>query len=337
MFTREDEIKNVRENGVHVIILGAGASIASTMRNPEKNERVLPSMANIIQVLGLEKLIEPIPVDIRKFDNDFEKFYSKLYDRPELNDTRFKIEKRIFDYFNKLLLPDTPTIYDYLVLSLRPKDVIATFNWDPFLYQAYDRISKYTKPAGILFLHGNAAIGYSSVSGIAGPSNHYDGITGEFLKPTQLFFPVEQKDYNSDEFIKGQWEELSLHLKVAERITIFGYSAPKSDIEAMSLLNESWGGYELRHMEQFEIVDVQDEKIVKESWHEFIHTHHYKYITDFFNSSIAYHPRRTIEDFYRMVLPMNSGNMFREGNKVPDNFKSLDDMWDWYKILIQAE
>jgi cyclic nucleotide-binding protein len=37
--------------------------------------------------------------------------------------------------FARLLVrhPELLTLYDHLVLSLRPKDVIATFNWDPFL------------------------------------------------------------------------------------------------------------------------------------------------------------------------------------------------------------
>ena len=33
--TKEDRIKTVYSGGGHVVILGAGASIASTLRNPE--------------------------------------------------------------------------------------------------------------------------------------------------------------------------------------------------------------------------------------------------------------------------------------------------------------
>ena len=45
-----------------------------------------------------------------------------------------EIETRVDEYFADLELPGHPTIYDRLVLSLREKDLIATFNWDPFLY-----------------------------------------------------------------------------------------------------------------------------------------------------------------------------------------------------------
>lgn len=52
-------------------------------------------------------------------------------------------------------------------------------------------------------------------------------------------YPVDQKDYNSDPFIKGQWDALANKLKIAERVTVFGYSAPKTDIEAIELLQNA--------------------------------------------------------------------------------------------------
>lgn len=35
-------------------------------------------------------------------------------------------------------MTESPTIYDYLLLSLRKKDVVATINWDPLLVQALE-------------------------------------------------------------------------------------------------------------------------------------------------------------------------------------------------------
>ena len=45
----------------------------------------------------------------------------------------------IHDYFHSLRIPPTPTLYDHLLLALRKKDVVATFNWDPLLLQAAKR------------------------------------------------------------------------------------------------------------------------------------------------------------------------------------------------------
>jgi len=59
--TKEDRINTVMGGGGHVVILGAGASIASTIRNKELNGRHLPSMDNFIEVVGLQDIVEKIP------------------------------------------------------------------------------------------------------------------------------------------------------------------------------------------------------------------------------------------------------------------------------------
>ncbi|MEO8112001.1 MAG: hypothetical protein ABI594_18275 [Ginsengibacter sp.] len=135
--TKEERINTVYGGGGHVVILGAGASVASTLRNPATNGKPLPLMNNFIEVVGLTEVIAKIP-DRLKSDN-FEILYSNLHqDNPESEEIG-EIENRVYEYFKSLRLPDEPTIYDYLVLSLRPRDLIATFNWDPFLYQAWNR------------------------------------------------------------------------------------------------------------------------------------------------------------------------------------------------------
>ncbi len=59
--TIEEGINQVFDGGGHVVILGAGASIASTLRNPEKTGKSLPSMDNFSKVVGLEDLIRMSP------------------------------------------------------------------------------------------------------------------------------------------------------------------------------------------------------------------------------------------------------------------------------------
>lgn len=104
-----------------------------------------------------------------------------------------------------MVLPDNPTIYDYLVLGLREKDVIATFNWDPFLIQAHRRNRHVTSLPDIRFLHGCIAFKTCPEHDILGgpyeecPECHCDLIGG------QLFFPDEDKDYAKDELIYRDW------------------------------------------------------------------------------------------------------------------------------------
>lgn len=87
-------------------------------------------MNNFIEIVGLQDIVDKIPDNLKA--TNFEELYSNLHnDNPDSEFIK-EIEKRVFAYFNSMELPNEPTVYDYLVLSLRAKDAIATFNWDPF-------------------------------------------------------------------------------------------------------------------------------------------------------------------------------------------------------------
>jgi hypothetical protein len=337
MLTKEDRIKTVYGGGGHVVILGAGASIASTLRNPEKGGKILPSMDNFIKVLGLQDLIKKLPQMPRV--RNFEKIYGKLYTDDPKSDIVKMIDARVRDYFGDMSLPDEPTIYDYLVLSLRNRDLIATFNWDPFLYQAFCRNSHLGEMPYLTFLHGNVAVGYNSEEKRAGPANGIHKITYRSYEPTQLLFPVEQKNYNQDEFITMEWDKVKFWLsdKNTKLVTIFGYSAPKTDVEAVKLLNDAWGTGDKREMEQFEIIDTKPENVVRKKWDSFIHTHHYDYTNDFFHSSLALNPRRTSESYFQHITPLTPSEAFSKSNPVPSDFSTLQELWEWFKPLIDAE
>jgi hypothetical protein len=335
--TKEDRINTVYGGGGHVVILGAGASVAATLRNPLSDGKKLPLMNNFIEVVGLTRIVDDLPNHL-KSDN-FELLYSNLYlDDPNSKPIK-EIEKKVYDYFKALKLPDVPTIYDYLVLSLRSRDLIATFNWDPFLYQAWVRnYGKGDKPY-IAFLHGNVAIGYSEIDKRSGPAGMYAKATRNFMTPTRLLYPVTQKNYNDDEYIKSQWAMLENFLsdKNVKLVTVFGYGAPDTDIEAVNIMDKAWGGGSVRNMEQFEIVDVRPETEVVTQWNKFIESHHYDYASNYFDSSLASNPRRTSESYFQHIEPMTINEAFSASNPVPDNFKSLKEMREWFKPLFEAE
>ena len=247
----------------------------------------------------------------------------------------------IYSYFSRLELSDMPTIYDYLVMSLRDKDVIATFNWDPFLYQAWRRNHSHGSSPRLLFLHGNVAVGYDVENNIFGLAGTKSRTSGNYLEPTQLLFPVKHKDYNKDVFIRKQWEQLQTRLDKdkynTNNVTIFGYSAPVTDVEARNMMKKAWGDVENRNMEQFEIIDLKPEQEVVESWKDFIHTHHYDYCNSFFNSSLAKYPRRTDEAYWCHFLFMTPEEAFVDENRVPSDLNTLQEMWDWYQPLIDHE
>lgn len=230
--------------GSHVVILGAGASIASALRNPEKHGLSLPSMNDLPKVCGLDGVLNIFPENL--ICDNFEATYSNLVEHDPNNYYLKVMNDMIYSYFRTLELPDEPTIYDYLVMSLRDKDAIATFNWDPFLYQAWWRNYHHGSSPQMIYLHGNVAVGYNQEKHMLGRAGMYSNNESIYFEPTQLLFPVKHKDYNKDSFIRSSWQMLQDRLDKEKcnthNVTIFGYSAPVTDVEALSMMKSAWGG-----------------------------------------------------------------------------------------------
>lgn len=322
--------------GMHLVILGAGASIASCLRNPELHGKKLPSMNGLSDVIDMSDVLSQVPQNL--LCCNFEELYGNIYEWDNSSPLLKEINQRIYTYFRELELPLEPTIYDYLIMSLREKDVIATFNWDPFLYQAWWRNYLHGSTPQLIFLHGNVAVGYNEeIKGI-GRAGTIGSIYRKYYTPTQLMFPIKHKNYKENNFIIGEWNKLNHCLTAAQKVTIFGYSAPKSDVEAISAMQEAWGSPLKRNMEQFEFIDVRSEWDVIDSWSSFIHSHHYDFYTDFFHSSLGQYPRRTFEAHMLQTMPITPEEAFVEPLPIPHNeINSFDEMWAWYEPLIKNE
>lgn len=332
-------IKDVAfSGGGHVVILGAGASIAATRLNPEKNGRTLPSMNDLPKVIPMGDLLADVPRQL--IADNYEQLYSNLYRENPNDPILVEMNKRVYRYFAEMELPDRPTVYDYLVLALRAKDLIVTFNWDPFLYQAWCRNRNQGSRPMIRFLHGSVAVGYDEEDLKPGPAGWYRRDNEHYFMPTPLLYPTGEKDYESNPFIKMEWLRLREFLQKDStwRVTIFGYSAPVSDKAAIDLMSEAWGTPDKRNMEQFELIDIRPEEEVCESWNRFIHTHHYDYCTSYFQSSLAKCPRRTSEDYFLWCYPTTPEEAFHDTNPIPDGgFNTFEEMWSWHKELIDIE
>ena len=221
----------------HVVLLGAGASLAACP-NGDANGRKLPLMRNLVEIVGLTELLKAHGV--YEGYEDFESLYDGLASMKSTPGLISLLESKVHDYFAGMRLPDEATIYDLLLLSLREKDVIATFNWDPFLAQAFRRNRHLRRLPKIVFLHGNVEIGFCQEHKRTGFIEQQCSVCGKFMEPSRLLFPVKQKDYTSDPFIVSEWTQLKYALSHAYLVTIMGYSAPVTDIEARTLLLEAW-------------------------------------------------------------------------------------------------
>lgn len=313
----------------HIVILGAGASKAAFCSG-DRNRKPIPLMNGLPDVLGspwrdLVNDSNP-PVD------GFEAQFSWIRRQTAYSNDLLQIEKLIVEYFEVLELPDHPTIYDYIVLGLRPKDVVATFNWDPFLFLAHKRNKSVANLPDIRFLHG--CVGYSTCLDhdvLGCPS----GMCPECRKPltrSRLFFPDNDKDYTKDELVYRDWKVVTEKLKRAFHLTIFGYSGPETDYKARQLLLDVWEQTPMRPFSHVEIIDIRDEDELRRCWEKFIPFDHAMVTPDFWCSTIARWPRRTAE--YKLSASLDGIPADVLG---PFHTNSLHELQDWHSDLATAE
>ena len=186
----------------------------------------------------------------------------------------------------------------------------------------------------LAFLHGNIRVGYCSKDRVIGLSGtRCQHCYGQFTK-VPLLYPIKKKNYGTNPVIADAWKRLNWGFANAFMITIFGYSGPKTDREAIETMQQAWGDRKKRNLEQTALIiaPTQRKEEARANWDRFIHTHHYEIQTDFYDSWIAKHPRRTGEAYWNQYLDAK----FIENNPIP---KDLDfpDLWKWFEQFKKAE
>ena len=265
---------------------------------------------------------------------NFEDIFSDLHASNEAEKLK-QIQDVVENYFEGIEIPEHPTIYDHLVLSLRDEDLIATFNWDPLLLQAYLRNRK----AGLsmpklAFLHGNALVGYCLKDKVCGLASDRCRRCGDLFARATLLYPIKEKNYSADLFIANEWKRLEWGFAHAFMITIFGYSCPNSDQEAIVHMHEAWGDKNERNMEQTALIinPNRSEDEARQNWDGFIHTHHYEIHKDFYESWIANHPRRTGEAWWNQYFEAK----FITNNPIPRH-RNFNELWKWFEQFKKTE
>jgi hypothetical protein len=124
-------------------------------------------------------------------------------------------------------------VYDYLLLSSE-KDVVATFNWDPFLVQTYRRHRGFS--AATYCSHGASAL--ACVTHVVGrPAGDVPEVRAAFrhhASSTRF-----DKDYASDGS-SNRSEGAALVPRASLFLTIFGYSAPRTDAVVIDVRKKAW-------------------------------------------------------------------------------------------------
>jgi hypothetical protein len=175
----------------HVVLLGAGASVA-TILNGDKNGKKISAMKGFIDKLGMQSIISSI--NLKTTSDNLEDIYMEMYERGDCEPQRIQLEDAIEKYFCDFELPDVPTIYDFLLLSLTNKDLVATFNWDPLLVEAYGRCSRITDNLPqMAFLHGNIAVATCEEDMVLGSPYAVCSKCGRMLKKSTIAVPNKRK------------------------------------------------------------------------------------------------------------------------------------------------
>ena len=104
---RHPSIKNKRLQDPHVVILGAGASIAAC--KIDKNGKTVPALSNIHKVLGLTDMLNGYGFSAEELE-DFELLFSNINGKGEWAELQDNLESAVRNYFKSLELPDEPTI-----------------------------------------------------------------------------------------------------------------------------------------------------------------------------------------------------------------------------------
>lgn len=327
------DIAELMRSRPHLFILGAGATKA-TIPNGDKYGRQSPVMENFLQEIGIENLLDDVKLNTKS--KNIEAIYSELSGKPEYADIVAKIEDGIVNHYRQMQIPDTPTLYDYLILSLRQKDCIATFNWDPLLIQAYNRVNKITSDLPqMLFLHSSVAVGICEGCRHYEPyRNRYCSICGKPLDSPRLLYPVESKDYSQNIYIQDAWNTLQYYLAKACIVTIWGYSAPKSDKEAKQIMLKAFSS-DYRPLDQIEVIDIADEEALYKTWQPFAKNtnFHLNIHRSLMDSLIGEFPRRSIEGYVkRYIEGWWNGSTLRL-----QECKAFDELAKLVKPLIENE
>jgi hypothetical protein len=313
----------------HLLILGSGASRAA-LPDGDLRGRPAPLFQDLPDILEADALLSKFGIE--RAGRNFEELYSDIHETDPNHEVLGILEERVRGYFSDLELPDSVNLYDHIVLSLRPKDFIATFNWDPFLLQALQRNARVSRIPHVAFLHGCATLGICEKDWRKAPFPGRCSVCQEPLRPSRLLFPVKEKDYDTDPHIAAEWESFQEALQSAYILTIFGYGAPITDTRAFMIMKGAWSQPGERGLEETEIIDIREPDELHSAWSDFIVRAHYRIFPDFSRSTLARFPRRSCETIWNQFMMLQ----VPEDNHPPATL-SLLELQDWYRSLVDLE
>jgi len=287
-------------------------------------------MNDLVEILRIGELFQKVGIPYE--GRNFEELYDELYNVPNCEGLIEEVNNLVHDYFSHFQISDSVTIYDELILSLRKKDKIFSFNWDPLLIQAEKRNLHLGELPDIHFLHGNVAIGICIDHKRSGYFGNACSVCGNPFQQSKLLYPIKNKNYKLDPFVESEWKVIEHTLNESFIFTIFGYSAPNSDVIAKEMMLKAWNINNRKEFNEVEIVDVKPSDELLENWRNFTIRQHYATLSSIRDTLAFHYPRRSCDAFGTMIMMSQPWKEM----KLPE-FKTLTDLQNWVLPLIEEE
>lgn len=328
---RLPNIKNMRLLDPHVVIVGAGASIAAC--RVDKNGMEVPLLKNIHNILGMTDELKKYHFSDEEMQ-DFELLYSNIYGKAEYASLQMYLENGVREYFKKLTIPDELTLYDYLILSLTEKDAIISFNWDPFLMQAYRRNLSVGNLPMLIFPHGNVGMGICEKCHTMGYADTLCTECYEEYTDMPLLFPIGKKDYQSHDIIRYQWKMAKEYLAKAAGITVYGYGVPETDKEAYELMRKAYSESNIRDIAPFTIINLLSEKQIQiDKWKEVLDDKMVIFAERFEDTILWNNPRVSLEHLFDAILQQHP----REKEKSFEHYGDISELHRFIQTISEFE
>ena len=315
----------------HVVVLGAGASRAAL---PDGDGRGVPvplmTDLDVVAGNGWRSLVWEARVPRATFEARF----AWLKQDGRFDDRLSEVEAGLAEHFARMTLPGAPTTYDHLLLGMRGQDTIATFNWDPFLLQTYQRhVRRFgsSRLPDVRFLRGSVVYATCEEHDVLGVVGAHCVECGRALRNVPPVYPTERKDYVSDPLLRREWDVVLRRLRNSFQLTIFGYSGPGTDAEARQLMRQAWAPGP-RRADHLEVLDLVGRAELERRWRELIPYSHLLAHTTWDQCSIARWPRRTME--WKQKVSLYGQPAERVG---PCRSGSLAEVDDWYAAICDFE
>jgi hypothetical protein len=95
-------------------------------------------------------------------------------------------------------------------------------------------------------------------------------------------------------------------LENAYFITIFGYSAPTTDAEAVRIMKDKWKANPSQELGEIDIIDILSEEELNKTWKGFFVSQHFSIVDRYEKSYLAHYPRRSCEALAGATLMLKS-------------------------------